>query len=112
MAQAQTRQERSASKDAVLPAEASRNEGGSALAGRNAATVSIADVSNGETLPGSGTDKEPTVRHWQDLIASSLALEEQARENDRWNARQSMPFLLGLSAALWALLIIGLLQAW
>lgn len=110
MTQAHLRKERSAPKESVQPTEEVRKAGESHAAGINSAPFYIEEISHGETPPISGTDDEPAVRRWQDLIASSLALEEQAREHDRWNIRQSVPFLACLSGVLWALLIVGVLK--
>lgn len=110
MAQAVTRQEQTTSKDGTTPEEAVQKEDASSIAGEASASASIADFSRAETPSCNGTDKEPAVRRWQELIGSSVALEEQARESDRWKMRQSASFLLCLSGVLWALLIVSALR--
>lgn len=109
MAQAFTRQEQSAPEDGISSAEAARNAGEAPFSG-SCASASVSNISQHEYLACSGTDDEPAVRRWQELIGSSLALEEQAEASGRWNMRQSVPFLICLSAVLWALLFMSALQ--
>lgn len=110
MAQAFTRQKQSDRQSETAPRSEIANAVGPAVARETSNPIPHPGLPHDQVLPSADSQHQPVVRHWQELVGASITSDEQVDEPERWNPRQSVPFLTFLSIALWGLLLIGALK--